>query len=100
MYMETNNPVNRDPKLWMIAKRRAAFKRHLTIYVLVNGLLWGLWFMGEARFNSSGIPWPAWSTFGWGIGIFFNYMGAYQCGYETDSIEKEYQKLITDQNKQ
>ena len=36
-------------------------------------------------------PWPVWPMFGWGIGVLFNYFGAYK---STDHLaEREYQKL-------
>lgn len=83
----------KDKMLWKMAKKRAGFKRHLMIYIVVNIFLWAVWFFSGGRvYGNSGIPWPLWSTLGWGIGIAFNYFGAYTFP-ESNTIEKEYQKL-------
>jgi hypothetical protein len=88
-------PQGKDPQLWMLAKRRAGFKRHLAIYIIVNIFLWALWALTGADRNGQGIPWPAWTSFGWGIGVLFHYIGAYA---RTNDVEKEYEKL-QNQNK-
>ena len=93
-------PVGKDPHLWQLARRRAAFKRHLAVYGIVNAFLWILWyFSGTDRYEESVIPWPLWSTFGWGIGLAFHYMSAYVTT-GTDSVEREYNKLVQNKNKQ
>jgi hypothetical protein len=52
-------PAGKDPELWRLAQKRASFKRHLSIYVLVNVFLWLVWaFTGNKTYNS-GLPWPA-----------------------------------------
>jgi hypothetical protein len=33
------SPEHRDSRLWKIANKRAAFRRHLITYVLINGFL-------------------------------------------------------------
>ncbi len=83
-------PPGRDPELWMAARRRAGFKRHLATYLVINVFLWILWAMTGADRDGSGIPWPAWTTFGWGIGVLFHYIGTY---VKDNSVEKEYEKL-------
>lgn len=84
-----------DPELWQIAKRRASFKHHLGIYIIINGFLWALWFFtgNEENTTRAGYPWPVWSTFGWGIGLLFHYLGAYVYSKE-NSTAKEYEKLV------
>jgi hypothetical protein len=86
---------NKDEKLWYIAKKRVKFKRHLAAYIIVNGFLWILWFFTlnheDAR-DHMGLPWPAWSCLGWGIGLAFSYYGAYMSN-GTDDVQKEYEKL-------
>jgi hypothetical protein len=44
--MEDNqtNTEPKDTRLWNIARKRAAFKRHFTSYLLVNAVLWAFWF--------------------------------------------------------
>jgi hypothetical protein len=83
----------RDEKLWQMAKKRASFQRSLATYFIINGFLWALWwFTAGQRGINRDIPWPIWSTLGWGIGIIFQYMNAYG-GNRKELIEKEYDKL-------
>ncbi|MES2648440.1 MAG: 2TM domain-containing protein [Bacteroidota bacterium] len=84
-----------DERLWKVARKRAAFKRHLSIYFLVNLFLWAIWwFTTESRAIFTGsIPWPLWTTLGWGLGLAFNYLDAYGAADKESAIEKEYEKL-------
>ena len=86
--METQN---RDERLWKKAAERVKFKRHLFSYVIVNAFLWGVWWLGHGN-NFFGFPWPLWCTLGWGIGIAFEYYGAY-IEDKDSGIEREYEKL-------
>lgn len=98
--METNNSTNsnqRDENLWKLAKRRAEFKKHLLVYILVNLFLWVVWLFSSLKTGRFDFPWPAFATFGWGIGLAFNYIGAYT-GNKDTLTEKEYKKLIDKQN--
>lgn len=79
-----------DEKLWQIARARAAFKRHLAVYLLVNAFLWLTWYLNGSHLNN-GIPWPAFSTLGWGLGLMFHALRAY--GGRQTLEEKEFQKL-------
>ena len=88
-------PPDRDPRLWHLAQKRASFKSHLLTYIVINIFLWLLWYLLGAKLNG-GIPWPAWSTAGWGVGLFFHYIGAYVS--TGNSIEKEYEKLKSRNN--
>src|SRR5690349_17833287 len=91
-------PPGKDPQIWRLAHRRVAFKRHLASYVIVNAFLWILWYFTGARNYGSTLPWPAWSTLGWGIGLAFHFAGAYM-STGSDSVENEYNK-IANQSKQ
>lgn len=88
-----NNSNMNEPKdevLWQIAKERVGFKWSLLSYVFVNLFLIGVWY-----FRSKGNLdhfWPIWPILGWGIGLVFQYLKAYQ-GNRVNSIENEYQKL-------
>jgi len=93
-YQQT--PAGKDPGLWRLAKKRVSFKRHLFIYLLVNVFLWLVWVCTSTKTYGSGLPWPAWTTFGWGIGIAFHYMATYA---NTGSVEREYDKLMHNQSK-
>jgi multidrug transporter EmrE-like cation transporter len=87
---------NRDEHLWRIAKKRAQFKKHLASYIIINGFLWAVWFFtdGITEMNDefNGVPWPIWTTLGWGIGLAFSYYNAYMDNRENDTM-REYQKL-------
>lgn len=83
----------RDEQLWRTAVRRASFQRSLVIYVVVIGFLWLLWwFTAGMRGINRDLPWPIWAMMGWGIGLFFQYMGAYGRSRQ-DLIQKEYERL-------
>jgi hypothetical protein len=88
-----NKNMNRDEKLWKMAKRRTEFKKHLLTYLIINVFLWCLWFFTGAKYGNSFFPWPAFVTIGWGIGLAFNFVGAYT-GLKDSLTEKEYNKLI------
>lgn len=81
----------RDRRLWRVAKKRVAFRRHFFAYLIVNSFLWLLWFW-QTGGRSYANPWPLWVTFGWGIGVAFNYYDAFH-GRGSQAIEKEYDKL-------
>ena len=92
--MQNAQETPRDEMLWKIAKKRAGFKTSLVSYILVNGFLWALWYFTD-RDHSIGmhnIPWPLWSTLGWGLGIAFQYADAYVFP-KSNAVEKEYEKL-------
>jgi hypothetical protein len=91
-------PEGKDQQLWQLAHKRASFKRHLATYIIVNGFLWILWAFTGAHNDESRIPWPAWSSLGWGIGLLSHYVSAYVATKE-NSVEKEYDKLVQNQNK-
>lgn len=81
----------KDPDLWRIAKKRAAFKKHLFSYIVVNGMLWCIWAFQHKPWHG-GFPWPAWVSLFWGIGLLFNYYEAFH-GNDYDMAEHEYEKL-------
>lgn len=88
----------KENMLWKEAKRRVEFKNHLYTYLIINSLLWTIWLIGEWREENSSFPWPLYSTLGWGIGVFFNYIGAYHSKNKLDKVEEEYQKLLRKNN--
>ena len=93
-------PEGKDPSLWQTAHKRASFKRHAITYVIVNAFLWITWYLsaGHKYQNDSEawglhhFPWPIWTTVGWGIGLAFHFASAYIFP-ETNSVEREYEKL-------
>jgi hypothetical protein len=91
-------PEGKDPQLWQLAQRRASFKRHAATYVIVNVFLWAIWYLSGAHNHGGGIPWPAWSSLGWGIGLASHYAGAYLTTGPA-SVDKEYERLKQTQSK-
>ena len=86
-------PEGKDPALWEIAQKRAAFKSHALTYLIVNAFLWAFWYFTSGRYeNGFSYPWPMWSTLGWGIGLAFHFAGAYVFP-QANSTEREYEKL-------
>ena len=88
-------PEGKDPELWRIAQRRASFKSHLMVYLIVNAFLWAVWFFngGMERWDQGYMrPWPLFTTLGWGIGLAFHFLGAY-VSPRFNSPEREYEKL-------
>lgn len=90
-------PEEKDPALWAIAKRRAGFKTGMVYYIVINTFLWLLWLFTDSHGYDGGIPWPAWSTAGWGIGMIIEYFNAYKYPRE-NAAQKEYEKLKQQQN--
>ncbi|MEO6682367.1 MAG: 2TM domain-containing protein [Ginsengibacter sp.] len=86
----------KDPGLWRMSQKRAAFKYHVLIYFIINLLFWTMWYIqlrnnATPYFERDVIPWPVWPMMGWGIGLIFHYLSAYT-GNEKFA-EKEYEKL-------
>jgi 2TM domain len=94
--METNLQEEKDKLLWKIAKKRVEFKRQRMMYVIINTMLWIIWYLTDRRAYDHGagilIPWPLWCTLGWGIALIWSYYGAYYANFP-DSIQKEFEKL-------
>ncbi|MFN8714027.1 MAG: 2TM domain-containing protein [Bacteroidota bacterium] len=91
--MNTNNSIEqeREKELWKQAKRRVGFRRHLAVFIIVNGFLWAMWLFTGPR-TEDRVPWPIFPMLGWGIGLAFDYYGAYM-GNGVSAIEREYEKL-------
>ncbi len=89
---------NKDPELWKLAQKRASFKSHLTVYIIMNIFFWAVWyFTGEKYSGQMRFPWPVWPMFGWGIGLFFHFVEAYVYP-KNNSVEREYGKLKNKQS--
>ncbi len=79
----------RDEQLRKIAKKRAAFKTVLLMYVLVNLFLVILWWFTS---GSGSYFWPMWPMLGWGLSLAFQYKDAYlNNGWLSE--EREFEKL-------
>ena len=84
--------TEKNEQLWLIAKKRVKFKRHLATYIVINTFLWILWYFTDNKNNEVGVPWPLFSMLGWGIGLMFSFLGAYVF-IKHDAIEKELGRL-------
>jgi hypothetical protein len=84
----------KDEILWKQAKKRVSFKKQLAMYLVINAFLWALWFFtGRPYKNDAFVPWPAWCSLGWGIGLIFSFIDAYVFVNKVDAVEREYEKL-------
>ena len=86
----------RDETLWEIAKKRAFFKWSFSMYVFVNAFLIGVWYFSSGPHSYF---WPVWIMLGWGIGLLFQYLAAYQ-GNNMFTTEQEYKNLKDSINNQ
>jgi hypothetical protein len=94
-YMDTNQHLSNEPRdegLWAIARKRAAFRRHLFTYLVVNSFLWIIWAIRGNDYGSI-FPWPVWPTLGWGIGLALNFADAFLF-HTGNSVEEEYHRLL------
>lgn len=76
-----------DHELRRLARKRAGFKRHLYIYVIVN-----IFLVLTNFFTSPMVPWSAGPLLGWGLGLAFHGLFAYRAAPGTLE-EKEFEKL-------
>ena len=76
-----------DAQLHELARKRVDFRRHLIVYVIINAMLWAIWFV-----TGKGYPWPVWPMAGWGIGVIFHYLFEYRTSHFL-SEEAEFLKL-------
>lgn len=91
----------KDEHLWLIARRRAAFKKNFFSYIVVTTFLWGVWWFttGKNTGFSGGYPWPIWIMLGWGLGLAMQYFKAYN-GDKQFLAEQEYKRLKKEQENQ
>lgn len=90
--------MENEKELWKIAKKRVDFKRHLYLYIISNTMFWLTWaFSGGNEDRHHVLPWPLWPMLGWGVGLAFNYVGAYHSG-KNAAVQKEFEKLKKQSN--
>lgn len=53
-------------------KAKRDFRNHVAVFVVINLMLVAIWALA-----GGGYFWPAWSIFGWGIGLAFHGYSAY-----------------------
>ena len=78
-------------------KAREDFRIHFLIYLLVNGFLWVIWFTSD---RAEGVPWPAFATLGWGIGLVAHWWTVYGVNdaRREAEIQKEMRRLRGDRD--
>ena len=90
-------PINKNPELWELARKRAGFKSHLVTYLAMLPFFWLIWLLTGANLSDSGLPWLVWPTAGWGVGVLFHYLGVYVFE-KYNLVEREYEKLQQERN--
>ncbi|TDH26189.1 2TM domain-containing protein [Segetibacter sp. 3557_3] len=82
-----------DARLWKVARRRAEFRRSLYSYLIVNTLLWCIWWLtSDPERRLKGFPWPFWVMILWGFSVARQYFHAYY-GTKSDLVDKEFDQL-------
>ena len=84
-------------------RRKRGFFSHLTVYLIVNALLWCMWALSASGITAgygwgmhgTAYPWPIFVTVFWGIGLIFHCMGvfAFHSGWEQKEINKEIEQI-------
>lgn len=86
-------PNEKDTQLWRIAQRRAAFRKNLYSYLVINAFLWAVWWFTIGKDKGfTGYPWPVWVMLGWGLALGIQYFKAYQ-GTKAELADEEYERL-------
>lgn len=78
-------------------KAREDFRIHLLIYALVNIFLWAIWYVTGPV---GGVPWPAYASVGWGIGLVAHWWTVYGVNdaRREEDIQKEIRRLRGDRD--
>jgi len=80
-----------------VAQAKVAFYIHLTVYILVNAMLIGIWWWS---LGPTGFPWFLFPLIGWGIGLAAHGVGTFAGPmYVERQTERELQKLRAEQQK-
>ncbi|GAB2957465.1 hypothetical protein GCM10027048_25020 [Hymenobacter coalescens] len=90
------NTPTRDLHLWTLAQSRAKFKSQLLTFVLVNALLWAVWYVSGHR----GHAWPLLVMLFWGVGLTLKGLAAYSVWPVAGWTEREYEQLQRSQGPQ
>jgi|CXWL01.1.fsa_nt_gi hypothetical protein len=60
-------------QMWHLVRVFSGFKSHLSIFIVVNGLLWVIWlFVGGIAVH----PWPLYPSGIWGVVLLIHYFAA------------------------
>ncbi|NWJ47537.1 MAG: 2TM domain-containing protein [Chloroflexi bacterium] len=78
-------------------KAKVGFYWHLASYLVVNGLLIGIYLLTALAASGLYYPWFIWPLAGWGIGLVFNFLAVFIFGdgtYNTNRmIDEEMRKM-------
>lgn len=90
--MTAPNDADLRAKAEARVKAREDFRVHLLIYVLVNAMLWVIWYLGGADISQ---PWPIYALLGWGIGLVAHWYSVYGVNDQRReaAIEEEMRRL-------
>ncbi len=82
-----------EADIYAQARKRVEEKKgffvHLTVYVVVNAIIFAVWWI---TMGGHGYPWFIWPLLGWGIGIVFHFLGVFFFDRETDWERREVEK--------
>ncbi|MFI7588025.1 2TM domain-containing protein [Spongisporangium articulatum] len=77
-------------------KRKQAFYRQLTTYLIVNAFLWVIWVISGLN-GGSWFPWPIFPLLGWGLGLAFQARSVFgRDGFTEAEIQAEMRRLSGD----
>ena len=90
-------PLYSDEEIERLARRRAGAKMgwyiHLTVYVLVNLLMFGL-----SRYAFGHRPWSVYPLLGWGVGLVLHGISVFMLGkgssFRERLMERERERLL------
>jgi len=81
----------KDKELRKLAKLRADFKIHATVYIVI------ILFLAGINYMTTDYPWFLWPALGWGIAVLLHGLSAYV--WDSNLEEREYQKLKAKEKK-
>lgn len=88
-----------EKRLWKLARKRAEFKKSLSVYLIFSAFFWAIWWFTLGMHGRNMYwPWPIWPMLGWGLGLVFQYFNAYGADKET-LADREFEKLKRDADK-
>jgi amino acid transporter len=87
----------KDARQWRLSRKRAAFKRNVFTYLIVNIFLWAVWWYSSAKYGTERLPWPVWVMLVWSIALAFQFLQAY-IGNKKLLSDSEYKNLQQQQH--
>jgi hypothetical protein len=72
----------------MALKKKAEFRSHITVYVVVNAMIIVIWAVTGRHFF-----WPVFPMLGWGVGLILHGVDVYSHGPTEAQVRREMNKL-------